>query len=84
MVIYHPVFNHMFSDCELYNNLKDLNLLYDDRLNDTTIFEHLPHASGKRNADQADQAYNAKWKEDELTWNQRKLMPVEQRILVNV
>lgn len=82
MVIYHPVFNHMFSDCELYNNLKDLNLLYDDRLNDTTIFEHLHHASGKRNADQADQAYNAKWKEDELTWNQRKLMSVEERIKV--
>ena len=82
MIIYHPAFNHMFSDCELYNNLKDLNLLYDDRLNDVTIFEHLHHASGKRKADNADQAYNAKWKEDEITWNQRKLMTVEERIKV--
>jgi hypothetical protein len=70
----------MFSDCELYNNLKDLELLYDDRINDTTVFEHLHYAAGKRNADQADQAYNAKWVEDEVTWNNRKLLPVEKRI----
>lgn len=82
MTIYHPAYNHMFSDCELYNNLKDLNLLYDDRLNDTTTFEHLHYAAGKRQADQADQAYNAKWKDDELTWNKRKQMPVEERIKI--
>jgi hypothetical protein len=80
MTIYHPAYNHMFSDCELYDNLKDLGLLYDDRMNDVTVFEHLHYAAGKRNADQADQAYNAKWKEDEVTWNKRKLLPVEKRI----
>jgi hypothetical protein len=80
MTIYHPAYNHMFSDCELYNNLKDLGLLYDDRISDTTVFEHLHYAAGKRNADQADQAYNAKWSEDEVTWNKRKLLPVEKRI----
>lgn len=82
MVIYHPSYNHMFSDCELYNNLKDLGLLYDDRMNDTTVFEHLHYAAGKRNADDADQAYNAKWKDDEITWNNRKVMSVEERIVV--
>ena len=80
MIIYHPAYNHMFSDCELYDNLKDLGLLYDDRINDITVFEHLHYAAGKRNADQADQAYNAKWSEDEVTWNKRKLLPVEKRI----
>ena len=82
MVIYHPSYNHMFSDCELYNNLKELGLLYDDRMNDNTIFEHLHYAANKRNADQADQAYNAKWKDDEITWNKRKLLPVEERIKI--
>ena len=72
----------MYSDCELYINLKDTGLLIDDRINDPTIFEHLHHAAGKRNADQADQAYNAKWKDDEITWNKRKLMSVEERIKV--
>jgi hypothetical protein len=82
-VIYHPAYNHMFSDCELYNTLKDMNMLYDDRLNDETVFEHLHYAAGKRNADMADKAYNDKWKEDELTWNRRKLMSVEERIKVH-
>lgn len=80
--IYHPSYNHMFSDCELYLTLKDLDLIYDDRINDETTFEHLHYAAGKRNMDQADQAYNSKWKEDELNWNKRKEMPVEERILV--
>jgi len=81
-IIYNPKYNHMFSDVELYFNAKDLGLLIDDRMTDETTFEHLHYAAGKRNADQADQAYNAKWKEDEVAWNKRKLMPVEERILV--
>jgi len=81
--IYHPSYNHMFSDCELYLTLRDLDLLYDDRQNDTTTFEHLHYAAGKRNADQADQAYNSKWQEDEIMWNKRKNMSVEERILVS-
>lgn len=80
MIIYNPIYNHMFSDCELYINLKDLDLLFDDRLNDETIFEHHHYAAGKRNPDQADQSYNLKWKDDELTWNKRKVMNVEERI----
>lgn len=83
MVIYHPSYSHMFSDCELYNNLKDLGLLYDDRLNDETVFEHLHYAAGKRNADQADRAYNAKWAEDDKTWQKRRLMSVEKRLEID-
>lgn len=82
-VIYHPDYNHMFSDCELYLTLKDLGMLLDDRLNDSTTFEHLHYAAGKRNSDEADQAYNAKWKDDELTWNRRKIMSVEERIKIS-
>jgi hypothetical protein len=81
-IIYHPAYCHMFSDAELYNNLKDLSLLYDDRLNDETMFEHLHYAAGKRAADQADQAYNAKWAEDDATWQKRQSMSVEDRIKI--
>lgn len=83
-VIYHPSYHHMFSDCELYMTIKDLGLLIDDRLTDTTMFEHHHWAAGKRNADQNDQSYHTKWKEDEITWNKRKNMPVEERMLVNL
>lgn len=79
-IIYNPVYTHMYSDCELYINLKDTGLLIDDRINDPTIFEHLHHAAGKRKADQLDVQYHNKWKEDELTWNKRKNMPVLERI----
>ena len=82
MIIYHPRYNHMYSDSELYLNLKDLDLLIDDRINDETTFEHHHYAAGKRNADGADQAYHMKWKEDELLWNQRKNMKVEERLKV--
>lgn len=78
--IYSPVYTHMYSDCELYLNLKDMNLLIDDRMTDTTMFEHLHHAAGKRKADQLDVQYHAKWKEDESTWNKRKNMTVLERI----
>ena len=51
-------------------------------MNDETMFEHLHYAAGKRQPDQADQAYNAKWVEDDLTWQKRQSMTVEERILV--
>ena len=78
--IYNPVYTHMYSDCELYINLKDMGLLIDERITDTTLFEHLHHLIGKRNADGSDHSYNYKRKEDELIWNKRKNIPVLERI----
>ena len=78
--IYNPVYTHMYSDCELYINLKDMGLLIDERMTDTTLFEHLHHLIGKRNADGSDHSYNYKRKEDELIWNKRKNIPVLERI----
>ena len=83
-VIYHPNFCHMFSDCELYLTARDLGILIDDRISDKTTFEHHHHAAGKRKADQFDQSYYQNWKEDEVIWNIRKLLPVEERIKVLV
>jgi hypothetical protein len=78
--IYNPVYTHMYSDCELFLNLKEMNLLIDDRMIDSTTFEHLHHAAGKRRADQLDVQYHNRWKEDEVTWNKRKNMTVLERL----
>lgn len=78
--IYNPIYDHMYSDCELYLNLKDLGLLLDDRMVDQTVFEHLHHASSKRRADNFDVEYHKNWKSDEEKWNYRRFLPVEERI----
>jgi hypothetical protein len=81
-IIYNPNYYHLFSDSELYLNLKDLNLIIDDRENDQTTFEHYHHSSGKRSSDDADKSYYIKWKEDESMWNKRRLLPVKDRIKI--
>ncbi len=78
--IYNPIYDHMYSDCELYLNLKDLGLLLDDRMVDQTVFEHLHHASSKRRVDNFDVEYHKNWKSDEEKWNYRRFLPVEERI----
>jgi hypothetical protein len=78
--IYNPIYDHMYSDCELYLNLKDLGLLLDDRMVDQTVFEHLHHASSKRRVDSFDVEYHKNWKSDEEKWNYRRFLPVEERI----
>jgi hypothetical protein len=81
-IIYSPAYTHMFSDCELYDNLRDMNMLYDDRLKDETVFEHLHYASGKRGVDIFDVSYSSKWESDETTWNVRKNMSVQERLIL--
>lgn len=83
-VIYHPAYYHMHSDAELYLNLRDLGLLIDNRKTDTTVFEHHHWAARKRNVDVHDQNYHNKWSEDEITWNIRKNIPVEERLKVQL
>lgn len=83
-VIYHPAYYHMFSDCELYLNLKESGLLIDNRKTDATTFEHHHWAGGKRNADQNDQIYNSKWGEDDKTWKSRLNMTLDERLKINI
>lgn len=80
-VIYHPAYNHMFSDNELHLNCKDLGMLING-YHDGYEFLHVHHSAGLRGVDEADKHYHSKWKDDQLTWNTRKLLPLEERLKV--
>jgi hypothetical protein len=80
-VIYHPAYNHMFSDCELFLNCKELGMIING-YHDGIQFLHVHHSAGLRQPDQADQQYHSKWQVDQQTWNKRKLLPLEERLKV--
>jgi hypothetical protein len=80
-VIYHPAYNHMFSDCELFLNCKDLGMIING-YHDGVQFLHVHHSAGLRQPDQADQQYHLKWQVDQETWNKRKLLSLEKRLEV--
>ena len=80
MIIYNQVYNHMFSDNELYLNLKEMNLLIDDRIADTTTFKHMHHSTGDRSADMCDHVYYSKWADDKTMWEKRRLLTLNERL----
>lgn len=80
-VIYHPAYNHMFSDCELFLNCKELDMIING-YHDGIQFLHVHHSAGLRGTDIADQHYHAKWSVDQETWNKRKKMKLEDRLKV--
>ena len=82
-VIYNPVYTHLCSDAELFLNLKEMNLIIDERVNDINfVFEHHHWSSGKRKPDQNDQSYYSNFEKDKKTWEMRKELTLEERLKV--
>lgn len=79
-IIYNPVYSHLCSDAELFLNLKEMNLLIDERSKDNVIFEHLHWSAGKRQPDVNDQSYYNNFEMDKKTWDIRKMMPLKDRL----
>lgn len=80
-IIYHPIYNHMFSDNELHLNCKDLGMII-NCYHDGIQFLHVHHSAGLRATDQADVHYHSKWKVDQDMWNRRKKMKLEERLKI--
>lgn len=81
-IIYNPKYSHLCSDAELYLNLKEMNMLIDERAGDNVIFEHKHWSSGKRQADINDQSYYNNFEVDKKTWDIRKKLSVQERLKV--
>lgn len=82
-IIYHPIYNHLCSDAELFLNLKELDMIIDERTLDDVIFEHNHWANQKRNPDANDQSYYNNFESDKKTWSDRKKLPLQERLKVN-
>ena len=80
-VIYHPAYNHMFSDNELFLNCKELGMIV-NCYHDGIQFLHVHHSAGLRQVDNADQHYHSKWKVDQDTWNKRRKLTLQGRLKV--
>lgn len=79
-IIYNPVYSHLCSDAELFINLKEMNLLIDERAKDNVIFEHMHWSAGKRQADINDQSYYNNFENDKKMWDLRKKMSLQDRL----
>ena len=80
-IIYHPAYNHMFSDNELFLNCKELGMIING-YHDGIQFLHVHHSAGLRGVDEVDRRYHMKWKDDQEVWNKRKFLPLNERLKV--
>ena len=80
-VIYNPVYFHLCSDAELYLNAKELGLIIDEREIGKNIFEPHHWSNGKRQPDINDQKHYSYFEQDKRTWENRKKLTLEERLI---
>lgn len=79
-IIYHPSYNHLWSDVECYYVAKELGILLDIREEYTRpIFTHKHWVNMNRHKDELDINLNAKWLEDENMYKMRAGYSLERK-----
>jgi hypothetical protein len=78
-IIYHPVYYHLWSDNELYVNLKNMNLLKDQR-KQSPLFEHKHYDAKKRCRDKYDKIAHAYSNQAFKTYQERMKLPLIERL----
>ena len=80
-IIFNPVYYHLWSDTEFYNNAKELKLIKDIRqTHKEIVFEHRHFSVGKRGYDKVDVAWHKFAKQDFNMFKLRMKLPVTVRI----
>ena len=70
-IIYHPVYGHLWSDAELFQNLKELEMLIDVRDRPDLYFEHRHWGNKKRLIDKHDKLAYGNVQKSRTTFNMR-------------
>lgn len=78
-MIYNPIYKHLYSDNELFINLKDMNLISDVR-DKGVIFEHQHWHNGKREQDEVDRLVYSSADYDFKIFQERCKLPLAQRL----
>lgn len=82
-IVYHPAYNHMYSDQELYDICKELNSL---KIVNKTLgytFEHRHWTTGKRKKDGADETINSnQYERDRRIYLKRKKLSLNDKLKI--
>ncbi len=83
-IIYHPIYNHMCADEELYDVVREKDILLDIRKYDNRIFfEHRHYVNNKRNPDDLDKYVESKHLDDKLLYFSRKQLSIQEKLKIN-
>ena len=82
-VVYHPTYNHLQSDVELFDVSERLGLIKDIRSSESTIFEHRHYSNAKRAVDENDMKVNVIASNDAQTYINRKTKSIDELIFVD-
>ncbi len=79
-IVYHPEFNHFFSDQELFDIVMEIGNTKDLRGTDTHLFSHKHWSFGGRQRDEFDLRNDTWWDEDKATYERRKKLPLAEKL----
>lgn len=80
-VIYHPAYNHMFSDQEMHDVVHELGICKHASASDP-LFTHRHYVNGMREKDQFDERLMDKFKESRILYQERRKLSIEERLKV--
>lgn len=82
-VIYHPAYQHMYSDVELYLTAKKLGFLKDVRRTFHTVFTHKHYVCRKRAKDSVDLRLDSTYSSGKIIFETRKALSLEEVLKVD-
>ncbi len=79
-IIYHPSYNHQYSDAELWVNLNEMGLIKNLRGPEHPLFQHKHWANGLREYDHIDHKANSCGGTDDNNFKNRCKLPLSERL----